>query len=100
MIKPGMPSSPVRFPRPRWRWYGVAASRAAPLIRAHASDCAGMTIGLAGAHQRANAAVALRVLQVLDANGIAVPARAIEAGLARPDWPGRLDTRRLEDGRD
>ena len=101
IIKPGVPIvvGPLE-PEAALAIDGVAASRAATTDRAHASDCAGMTIGLAGAHQRANAAVALRVLQVLDANGIAVPARAIEAGLARPDWPGRLDTRRLEDGRE
>jgi dihydrofolate synthase/folylpolyglutamate synthase len=59
-----------------------------------------MTVGLAGAHQRSNAAVALRLLQQLDARGISVPAQAIEAGLARPHWPGRLEVRRLADGRE
>jgi dihydrofolate synthase/folylpolyglutamate synthase len=29
-----------------------------------------------------------------------VPGHAIEAGLAQPEWPGRLDTRRLADGRE
>jgi dihydrofolate synthase/folylpolyglutamate synthase len=78
----------------------VAASRGAPVIRASASDCDSMTVGLAGAHQRSNAAVALGLLQQLDARGIAVSALAIEAGLARPHWPGRLEVRRLADGRE
>jgi dihydrofolate synthase/folylpolyglutamate synthase len=78
----------------------VAASRGAPVIRTSASDCEGMTVGLAGAHQRSNAAVALGLLRQLDARGIAVPALAIEAGLARPHWPGRLEVRRLADGRE
>jgi dihydrofolate synthase/folylpolyglutamate synthase len=78
----------------------VAASRGAPVIRTSASDCDSMTVGLAGAHQRSNAAVALGLLQQLDARGIAVPALAIEAGLARPHWPGRLELRRLADGRE
>jgi dihydrofolate synthase/folylpolyglutamate synthase len=78
----------------------VAAGRGAPVIRTSASDCDGMTVGLAGAHQRANAAVAMRLLQHLDSHGIPVPAPAIEAGLARPDWPGRLEVRRLADGRE
>ena len=78
----------------------VAASRAAPVIRARATDCDGMTIGLAGAHQRSNAAVAMRVLQLLDARGVAVPDRAIETGLADPHWPGRLEVRRLANGRE
>ena len=29
-----------------------------------------------------------------------MPAGAIRAGLARPSWPGRLDLRRLADGRE
>ncbi len=78
----------------------VAASREALLIRATVSDCDGMVIGLAGAHQRSNAAVAMRVLQLLDARGVTVPAGAIETGLAHPQWPGRLDVRRLANGRE
>ena len=78
----------------------VAGSRGAGVIRANARDCDGMAIGLAGAHQRSNAAVAMRVLQLLDARGISVSAQAIAAGLARPQWPGRLDVRRLADGRE
>jgi dihydrofolate synthase/folylpolyglutamate synthase len=78
----------------------VAASRGATVIRATPSDCDGMEIGLAGAHQRSNAAVALQMLRVLDASGIAVPAAAIARGLASPQWPGRLDVRRFPDGRE
>ena len=78
----------------------IAASRGAEVIRADPRDCDGMAIGLAGAHQRANAAVAVRLLQHLDARGIPVDARAIASGLAHPHWPGRLDTRRLPDGRE
>jgi dihydrofolate synthase/folylpolyglutamate synthase len=78
----------------------VAANRGARLIRAHPSDSDGMTIGLAGVHQRANAAVALGILRQVAAVGIAVPRGAIEAGLARPGWPGRLEVRRFTDGRE
>jgi dihydrofolate synthase/folylpolyglutamate synthase len=78
----------------------VAASRGAGVIRADARDCDGLAIGLAGAHQRSNAAVALRILQLLDAGGLSVSAQAIAAGLANPQWPGRLDMRRLADGRE
>src|SRR5262249_8818746 len=59
-----------------------------------------LTVGLRGEHQRANAAVAAAVLKTIDRRGIAVPAGAIAEGLARPDWPGRLDERRLADGRE
>jgi dihydrofolate synthase/folylpolyglutamate synthase len=78
----------------------VAARRGATVIRAIPDDVDGMTLGLAGAHQRANAAVAMRVLQLLDARGIAVPAHAIAAGLLDPRWPGRLEVRRLAGGRE
>ena len=78
----------------------VAASLGAGVIRANARDCDGLTIGLAGAHQRSNAAVAMRILQLLDARGLSVSAQAIAAGLARPQWPGRLDARRFADGRE
>jgi dihydrofolate synthase/folylpolyglutamate synthase len=78
----------------------VAASRGAAVIRTRAGECDGMTIGLAGVHQRANAAVAVRVLQIVEAGGIAVPAHAVAAGLVNPQWPGRLDRRRLADGRE
>jgi dihydrofolate synthase/folylpolyglutamate synthase len=59
-----------------------------------------MTVGLAGLHQRDNAAVAVHLLEAIDAAGIAVPADAIARGLADPQWPGRLDVRRFADGRE
>ena len=101
IIKPGVPVvvGPLE-PDAAAAIDDVAASRGAVVIRASAGDCDGMTIGLAGVHQRANAAVAVRVLQIVDARGIAVPAHAIAAGLADPQWPGRLDRRRLADGRE
>ena len=78
----------------------IAAARGAPIIRATPSDVDGLAVGLAGDHQRANAAVALKLLHVVSARGIAVPPQAIADGLARPEWPGRLDLRRLADGRE
>jgi dihydrofolate synthase/folylpolyglutamate synthase len=78
----------------------VASDRDAELIRAKPGDVDGMAVGLLGAHQRANAAVAVRVLQTVDALGISVPSSAIAAGLAHPHWPGRLEWRRLPDGRE
>ena len=78
----------------------TAARLHAPVIRADTRDCEGMTVGLPGVHQRSNAAVALRLLQIVDADGLAISRRAIEAGLAEPQWPGRLDVRRLADGRE
>jgi dihydrofolate synthase / folylpolyglutamate synthase len=48
-------------------------------------------LGLAGAHQIANATVAVRLLEELDALGVSVEAGAIETGLAAPGWRGRLE---------
>jgi dihydrofolate synthase / folylpolyglutamate synthase len=78
----------------------IAAERRAEIIRATACDADGFTVGLAGAHQRVNAGVAVRLLESVNARGIAVPREAIAAGLADPRWPGRLDRRRLADGRE
>ncbi|HUP82931.1 MAG TPA: folylpolyglutamate synthase/dihydrofolate synthase family protein [Candidatus Limnocylindria bacterium] len=51
-----------------------------------------LTIGLLGRHQRANASVAVGVVEALGAAGIAnVPEKAIERGLAHVVWPGRLE---------
>ena len=101
IIKPGVPVvvGPLE-PDAAAAIGDAAAARGAAMIHAKAGDCDGMAIGLAGAHQRANAAVAVRVLQIVDASGITVPADAVAAGLADPQWPGRLDRRRLADGRE
>jgi dihydrofolate synthase/folylpolyglutamate synthase len=101
IIKPGVPVvvGPLE-PEASRAIEGVAAASHAPIVRATADDCDGMTIGLAGAHQRANGAVALRLLQTLDRGGIRVPDSAIVMGLAHPQWPGRLDVRRFPDGRE
>ena len=101
IIKPGVPVvvGPMA-PEAAAAIDELAARRGAPVIRAAPGDCDGMTIGLAGAHQRANAAVARRLLEQIDARGMSLPAAAIAEGLARPHWPGRLDVHRLADGRE
>jgi dihydrofolate synthase/folylpolyglutamate synthase len=78
----------------------IAHQRDAPLIHAGEGDASGFEIGLAGAHQRANAAVALHVLRVIAAHGLDVPRAAVAEGLAHPAWPGRLDRRQLAGGRE
>jgi len=52
----------------------------------------GLTVALAGAHQRANAALALRALEVAAARAAALstPPAALRAGLEAVRWPGRL----------
>jgi len=101
IIKPGVPVVVGELDREAAATIdAVARERGAEVIHASASDVDGLTVGLAGAHQRINAAVALRLLETLDARGIRVPRDAIAVGVAHPEWPGRLDLRRLPDGRE
>jgi dihydrofolate synthase / folylpolyglutamate synthase len=78
----------------------IALERSAPLVHARASDLGERVVGLRGRHQRANAAVAVGLLEAIDARGIDVPRAAVDEGLAGAVWPGRLDLRRLADGRE
>ena len=96
----------------------IARDRGAPLVRAAegttvtrrgsntislrtpAHDYGTITMGLSGAHQIGNALVAVRILELLDSQGMAVPPGAVVSALARPSWPGRLDLRRFSDGRE
>jgi dihydrofolate synthase/folylpolyglutamate synthase len=101
IIKPGVPVvvGPLD-PEAAAEIDRIAGERGAEVVIASADDCAGLTIGLAGDHQRANAAVAIALLTILDAQGIRVPPEAVAGGLAHPSWPGRLELRRLTDGRE
>ena len=65
IIKPGVPVvvGPLD-PEAEAAIDEVAASLGAPVVRPSARDCDGLTVGLAGVHQRSNAAVALRLLQL------------------------------------
>ena len=81
----------------------VAARLEAPIVRADAdalAPYAPLRIALRGAHQVANAAVAVRVLEQLDRQGVSVSAAATRLGLEQVVWPGRLEVRRLPDGRE
>ncbi len=57
-----------------------------------------LVLGLHGAHQVANASVAVRLLEALEAAGIGGGRDAIVAGLTQARWPGRLDRRTLPSG--
>ena len=101
IIKPGVPLVVGPLPaEARTAIEAVARQRGAAVIQAAAEDAADFAIGLRGAHQVANAAVAVRLLQTVEAHGVPVPASAIGKGLADPGWPGRLETRLLSGGRE
>jgi dihydrofolate synthase/folylpolyglutamate synthase len=62
------------------------------VVDAGAAHPGGLRVGLRGRHQAGNAAVALAVLDALEAAGIArVDGAAREAGFAAARWPGRLE---------
>jgi dihydrofolate synthase/folylpolyglutamate synthase len=68
-------------------------------LRTPAGAYGPVTLGLRGRHQVQNALVAVRLLEAFAEAGVDVPAPAIERGLREARWPGRLDRRRLADGR-
>ena len=55
-------------------------------------------LALAGRHQVANAATALRVLEVVAARGLTVDTDAVLTGLSKARWPARLEWLRTRDG--
>lgn len=48
-------------------------------------------LGIPGAHQQDNAALAVAVLRLLRGKGFSLPKAAIAEGLRRARWPGRLE---------
>jgi dihydrofolate synthase / folylpolyglutamate synthase len=82
----------------------VARSLNAPVAHAEGltalATYAPVRLALQGTHQIANAAVAVRLLDELDRQGVTVSASAVRAGLEHVVWPGRLEVRRLPDGRE
>ncbi len=121
VIKPGRPVICGAMPEgPRAVIGRVAEERRAPLFDATAAggcrasyDPAGgtvelstplrhyprLTLGLPGIHQAANALVAVRLLETIDAAGFPVGAAAIARGLSDVRWPGRLEWITVEGGR-
>ena len=96
IIKPGVPVViGALHPEARAAIDEVAARVGAPVLEAREADVGDLTVGLRGAHQRTNAAVAVRLLQVVDSCGLPVPRPAVASGLANPQWPGRLEVRQL-----
>jgi dihydrofolate synthase / folylpolyglutamate synthase len=69
-------------------------------LRTPVRDYGAVRLALRGAHQTANAIVAVRLLEVLDARGVTVSAASIVDGLADVSWPGRLERRTLSGGRE
>ena len=78
----------------------VAGANQAPLVKAAASDVRDFEVGLSGIHQRSNAAVAMRIVECLEHRGVPVGRAALVNAIGQTHWAGRLDLRRLADGRE
>ncbi len=86
ILKPGVPA--VSAPQPP----EIAVPDRVAVVSRPVPD--GWTLGLAGPHQRSNAALAVAALE---AAGVALSERVIRAGLAAAAWPGRFQ--RVDGGR-
>jgi dihydrofolate synthase / folylpolyglutamate synthase len=100
VIKPGIPVVCGPLPPEALAVIeGVCAERHARLIRTDldgrlAARVAAIPLSLPGEHQRANAAVAMQVLELIDGDDtldLPVSADAMRAGLMTASWPGRLE---------
>ena len=101
IIKPGVPVVVGELdPDAMSAVESIARHRGAEIISSSPREVGHLRIGLPGAHQVANAAVAVKVLETLNARGINVDTAATATGVAHPGWPGRLDQRRLPGGRE
>jgi dihydrofolate synthase / folylpolyglutamate synthase len=87
IIKPGVPVvSGPQFAEVRTVLEQVAAPLSAPISYAEI-PAPGLSIGLAGSHQRLNAAIAVCAIRQA---GIQASPEALKEGLANVDWPGRF----------
>jgi dihydrofolate synthase / folylpolyglutamate synthase len=66
-------------------------------IRAGSRALTGVTLSLAGRHQRHNAAVAVALLEEVSRRGVAISDAAVRSGLTDARWPARLE-RFVHDG--
>lgn len=69
-------------------------------LRTPAADYGRIDLALAGDHQVTNALTAVKILELLQEQGMPITPAAVRSGLETVVWPGRMDRRRLPDGRD
>ncbi len=87
IIKPNVPIvSGPQFTEVRAVLERIAAAQAAPILYVE-GPVEGLSIGLAGSHQRMNAAIAIEAIRKA---GIHVSPSALKEGLANVHWPGRF----------
>ena len=87
IIKPNVPIvSGPQFTEVRAVLERIAAEQSAPILYVEV-PVDGLSIGLAGSHQRMNAAIAIEAIRKA---GIHVSPSALKEGLANVYWPGRF----------
>jgi dihydrofolate synthase/folylpolyglutamate synthase len=100
VIKPGIPVITGPLPSEAMAVVErVCAEQQARLIRTDrdpglSARVAALPLALPGDHQRANAAVAMTLLETLDADdahGLRIGPSAVRIGLTTASWPGRLE---------
>jgi dihydrofolate synthase/folylpolyglutamate synthase len=104
IIKPGVPVVLGDVPpEARLAIEEVARARDAELIAAEEQALVRygrVEPALRGDHQKKNAATAVTLLEAIDRRGLAVPRDAVIDGLTHVKWPGRLELRRFDGGRE
>jgi dihydrofolate synthase / folylpolyglutamate synthase len=81
------PRQPYRATLRQLDWDGIVVEARTP-----SGELADLRVGLLGAHQAENAAVALALLDALaEQHGIAVDEPSLRRGLSATRWPGRLE---------
>jgi dihydrofolate synthase/folylpolyglutamate synthase len=81
------PRQPYRATLRQAGWDGIVVDARTPSRRLD-----GLRVGLLGAHQAENAAVALALLEAMDERwGLGLDEDAVRAGMAGARWPGRLE---------
>jgi dihydrofolate synthase / folylpolyglutamate synthase len=73
----------------------LVAGRASIDLRTPRAAYRGVTLGLNGAHQIANAVVAARTLETCSDEGLEVGRNDVVTGLSEVEWPARLEWLRL-----
>jgi dihydrofolate synthase / folylpolyglutamate synthase len=76
---------------PLWEVGDLSGGRQPPVFGEPQGADAPRSVGLPGAHQRANAAVALAAIDRLREAGMPIPDAAVTRGLAEVKWPARVE---------
>ena len=74
------------------------AGRAQVTIETGSATYGPTVLGLRGEHQTGNASVAVAVLEAARLHGLNISVEAVTQGLARVDWPARLELRTAANG--